>query len=53
MLNSKFNRQLVAFFVIVLASIFLYPVAEARLDLFTWSLLGLAALAALLTLVTK
>jgi hypothetical protein len=53
MLKNKFNRHLTAFLTISLASIFLYPLAEARLVTLTWTLLGLAVLAALLTLMTK
>jgi hypothetical protein len=53
MLNNKFNRHLTAFVAIALASIFLYPLAEAGLMMYSWSLLGLAILAALLTLSTK
>ena len=53
MLKNKFNRQMIAFLTITLASIFLYPVAQAGLTGFTWAFLGLALLAALITLMTK
>lgn len=53
MLNNKFNRHLTALLAIALASIFLYPLAEAGLVTLTWTLLGMAVLAALLTLMTK
>ena len=53
MLKSKFNRQVIAFLVFALISIFLYPLAENGLVLFTWSLLGLAVLTGILTLMTK
>jgi hypothetical protein len=53
MLKNKFNRHTTAFLTIALASIFLYPLAEAGLVAFTWLLLGLAVLAALITLMTK
>jgi hypothetical protein len=53
MLKSKFNRHVIAFTAIALASVFLYPLAEAGLVTFTWVLLGLAVLAALLTIMTK
>jgi hypothetical protein len=53
MLKNKFSRQLTAFLAIALASIFLYPLAEAGLVIFIWLLLGLPVLAALLTLMTK
>jgi hypothetical protein len=53
MLNNKFNRHLTAFVAIALSSIFLYPLAEAGLMIYSWFLLGLAVLAALLTLLTK
>jgi hypothetical protein len=53
MLNNKFNRHLTAFLTIALASIILYPLAEAGQVTFTWFLLGLAVLAAILTLLTK
>lgn len=53
MLKSKFGRQLTALLAIALASIFLYPLAEAGQIIFMWLLLGLPVLAALLTLLTK
>lgn len=53
MLKNKFNRQTIAFLTIALASIFLYPVAQASLTAITWLLLGLIVLAAFLTLITK
>jgi hypothetical protein len=53
MLKNKFNRHATAFLTIALASIFLYPLAQARLVTVTWSFLGLVILAALLTLITK
>lgn len=53
MLKNKFNRQTISFLTITLASIFLYPVAQSGMITFTWSLLGLALLAALFTLMTK
>lgn len=53
MLKNKFNRYTTAFLIIALASIFLYPVARAGLASLTWALLGLVALAAILTLSTK
>jgi hypothetical protein len=53
MLNNKFNRHLTAFVAFALSSIFLYPLAEAGLVTFTWILLSLTVLAALLTLMTK
>lgn len=53
MLKNKFNRYTIAFLIIVLASISLYPIAKAGLMLVTWLLLGLIFLAALLTLSTK
>lgn len=53
MLKSKFNRQTIAFLTISLASILLYPSAQAELTVATWLLLGLVSLAAILTLTTK
>jgi hypothetical protein len=53
MLNNKFNRHLTAFVAIALSSIFLSPIAVAGLVTFIWFLLGLAVMAALLTLLTK
>jgi hypothetical protein len=53
MLKNKFNRYTTAFLIIALASIALYPVALAKMVLFTWVLLGLVALAAILTISTK
>jgi len=53
MLKTKFKRHTTAFLIIALASIFLYPVAQSGLITFTWSLLGLVILAALLILTTK
>ena len=42
-----------AFVSIALASIFLYPTAQARTDILTWILLGPIVLAATFTLITK
>jgi hypothetical protein len=53
MLKNKFNRQTIAFVAISLASILLYPSAQAGLSVATWLLLGLVTLAATLTLSTK
>jgi hypothetical protein len=53
MLKNKFTRQAIAFLTISLASILLYPSAQAGFTVITWTLLGLAALAAILTLFTK
>jgi uncharacterized MnhB-related membrane protein len=53
MLKSKFNRHVIAFSAVSLASIFLYPLAEAGLVTLTWVFLGLAVLAAILTILTK
>jgi hypothetical protein len=53
MLRNKFNRHTTAFLTIALASILIYPLAEAGLVTFTWLLLGLAVLAALITVMTK
>ena len=53
MLKSEFNRQTIAFLTIALASILLYPAAQASLKVITWLLLGLVMLAAFLTLMTK
>jgi hypothetical protein len=51
--KNKFNRHTIAFVTIALASIFLYPTAQARLFIITWILLGLVILAALTALTTK
>jgi hypothetical protein len=53
MLKRKFNRHLIAFLVIALASILLYPLAQSGLVIFTDALLVLIVLAAILTLTTK
>jgi len=53
MLKNKFNRQTVAFLTTSLASILLYPAAQAGLTVAAWLLLGLVTLAATLTLTTK
>lgn len=53
MLKSKYTRHVTAFMAIAFASIFLYPLAESGLVAFIWMLLGLAALSAFLTLMTK
>jgi hypothetical protein len=53
MLRNKFKRQTLAFVTIALASIFLYPAAQAGTLAIIWILLGLAILAALFTLMTK
>ena len=53
MLKNKFNRHTIAFLTTTLASILLYPLAQAGLVMFTWSLIGLVILAAILTLTTK
>jgi len=53
MLKNKFNRQTLAFVIISLASIFLYPAAQNGTKILIWILLGLAPLAALTTLLTK
>ena len=53
MLKSKFNRHTTAFLTVALASIFLYPGAQAGSVIFTGTLLGLVVVAALLTLMTK
>jgi len=53
MLKTKFNRHTIAFLTIALASMLLYPLAQAGLVTYTWSLLGLVILAAVLTLTTK
>jgi len=53
MLKNKFNRHAIAFLIIALASISLYPIAQAGLPSVSWPLLGLIVLAAFLTLSTK
>jgi len=53
MLKNKFNRHTIAFLAISVASILLYPAAQAGLTVATWLLLGLVVLAAILTLTTK
>lgn len=53
MLKNKFNRQLTAFLTLALVSILLYPVAKTGQTILTWSMLVIAVLAALLTLMTK
>jgi hypothetical protein len=53
MLKTKFNRHTVAFLAIALASILLYPLAQAGLVSIAPFLLGLVILAAILTLTTK
>lgn len=53
MLNNKLTRHTTAFLTIALASILLYPAAQAGLTTITWLLLGLVTLAALLTLIIK
>jgi len=50
MLKNKFNRHTTAFLMITMASILLYPVAQAGMASATWLLLGLVILAAILTL---
>jgi hypothetical protein len=50
--KNKFNRHTIAFVTIALASIFLYPAAQAGLFVITWILLGLVLLAALTALTT-
>jgi hypothetical protein len=53
MLKNKFNRQTSAVVTILLASIFLYPAAQAGMMSAIWPLLGLVVMAAILTLSTK
>ena len=53
MLKNKFNRHTTAFLTVALASILLYPLAQAGSAPFTWLFLGLVILAAILTLTTK
>ncbi|MBN1449674.1 MAG: hypothetical protein JW963_01550 [Anaerolineales bacterium] len=53
MLKDKFNRQTITFLTISLASILLYPAAQAGLSAVTWLLFGLVILAATLILTTK
>lgn len=53
MLKNKFNRHTTAFLTIALASILLYPAAQAGLASIIWLILGLIVLAAILTLSTK
>jgi len=53
MLKAKFNRYTLAFLTIALASILLYPIAQAGLVTIMWFTLGLIILAAILTLATK
>jgi hypothetical protein len=53
MLKNKFSRHTAAFLTVALASIFLYPLAQAGLATFIWLLLSLVILAAILTLTTK
>ena len=53
MLKNKFNRHTIAFLTIALASILLYPAAQAGLESAIWPLLGLVILATTLTLTTK
>jgi len=53
MLKNKFNRHTIAFLTIALVSVSVHLTARADLVLATWLLLGLALLAALLTLITK
>ena len=53
MLKDKFKRHTIAFLTVALASICLYPAAQAGIDSVTWLLLGLVGLAAILTLSTK
>ena len=47
MLKNKFNRHTIAFLTIALASILLYPAAQAGLASAIWLLLGLVILAAI------
>ena len=49
MFKNKDNRQTIAFLTILLASILLYPAAQAGLSVAAWFFLGLVALAAVLT----
>jgi hypothetical protein len=53
MLKNEFIRQTIAFLTISIASVLLYPAAQAKLTLITWLLLGLVILAAILTLMKK
>lgn len=53
MLKNKFSRHTIAFLTVALASILLYPLAQAGTVLFTWLFLGLVLLAAMLTLTSK
>jgi hypothetical protein len=53
MLRNKLNRHTTAFLTIALASILLYPAAQAGMASAIWLLLGLVILAAILTLSTK
>jgi hypothetical protein len=53
MLKNKFNRHSTAFLITALASILLYPAAQAEQAYVILPLLGLVILAAVLTLSTK
>lgn len=53
MLKNKFNRHTTAFLTVVLASILLYPLAQAGWVTYIWLFLGLVILAAILTITTK
>jgi len=53
MFNDKFTRHAIAFVSIALSAVLLYPAAQAGADKFTWILLGVTGLAAILTITTK
>lgn len=52
-MKNKFARHTIAFTSIAIASVFLYPAAQANTTAPAWVLLGLVGLAAILTLTTK
>jgi hypothetical protein len=52
-MKNKFTRHTIAFTSIAIASVFLYPAAQANIPTISWTLLGLVGLAAVLTLTTK
>jgi hypothetical protein len=53
MLKDKFTRHTIAFVIIALSAVLLYPVALADAVTLTWILLGTTGLAAFLTIITK
>ena len=53
MVKDKFTRHAIAFTGITIASVLLYPTAQANEPMLIWFFIGLVGLAAAITLTTR